>query len=316
MLRNLFRLLGRVYTAFWALVMTALLAAATWVMWYLYQAERLDSKFAREGQLVKVQIKETDRNPRMFLDQFGNAVYVRFNYRNQTYKTRCANDSTWLSAGDHIQLLYHPGLDKFQPPQRARTATPTRVRSRLIEWSSMVDFSREHQLLGGFILAALALFFVGGGAIVTLTSWTFIQTIARFVLLAALGVAALFFTYDTIQYFQYFQSLRANGRAMEVDVTDTDRTNHSRRSRSHWYTYDATFRFQGQERVVAIDEDDYERLNGTDRKLRVLYNSSLNDFIAVDYSPAFSQLLLPLFFWFLFGLLVRNSLSTPKPVRP
>ena len=197
-----------------------------------------------------------------------------------------------------MKLLYNPQTDAFGQPQRMVISSPNRVVSRLIDWTIIKGFKRENQLLGGLILAAMALFF---------------QRVAGTVFMIGLGASAVFLTYDTIQYYRYFDSLRTNGQPMDVVVLDTDRHIHGRghKGSGHWYTYDATFRYNGQERVIAIDEADYDRLKSGDTRLRVLHNAAQNDFTAVDYSAGFSQLLLPVFFWFLLFSTMRSTGARP-----
>jgi hypothetical protein len=146
------------------------------------------------------------------------------------------------------------------------------------------------------------LFFFGGGVLVSITGWTFIQLIARFVLVLVLGIAALFFTYDTWAYYQYYQHVKANGQSMDVTVLDTDRHRVGRSTRKELfvnYYYDATFRYRTDERVIPITEDEYETLKPKD-KLRVLYDSSRDDFMSATYSGDYWQAVVPLIFWIFF----------------
>jgi hypothetical protein len=308
MLRHFFRFLGRLYEVFWMLLLTALLSVAAVVTWHFYQQEQFQNQLKRQGRPVTVQIEHTDRKPRAIWDALGNAVYIGFTYQQRPYEARCISDTVWLSEGEPITLLYHPQLDRFGQLQQVQASAQTRVASRLINWTVATKFDQETKALGLFLLIASTLFFVGSGVLVYLTGLTFIRVIARSVLLVGLGAAGVFFTYDTIAYYRYAAQLKRNGQRMEVVVHDTDRHTHGRKT--SWHTYDATFRFNNQDRVVAIDEADYNRLNTKDQRLAVRYEAALDDFIAVDYPPRLSQVVMPLFFWLLFVLLIR-----PTPVR-
>jgi hypothetical protein len=90
-----------------------------------------------------------------------------------------------------------------------------------------------------------------------------------------------------------------------VAVVDTDRRTHGRKT--SWYTYEATFRYNGQERVVPIEEADYERLSPQNSQLTVYYNAALDDFIAAGYSPSWSEALTPGLFWLLLLLALRPT---------
>jgi hypothetical protein len=313
MLQNLFRLLGRLYSLLLTLIVVALLSVAAVLTWHFYQQERLASQLSAEGQPLTVQIERTDREPRALWDALGNFVYVGFTYHGQSYETRLVNDTLWVGEGDRLRLLYQPRLDVFgQAPQRIYS--PNRVVSRLINWTAATDFTLEAKALGLFILTIIALFFMSGGLLVSLTGLTFIQTLARGVLLVCLSMAALFFTYSAVQYYRYAAQLRRNGQPLEVAVVDTDRTTHGRRT--SWYTYEATFRFNGQEHVVPIEKADYERLSAQNRRLAVRYDPALNDFISADYTPGFSELVAPLFFWLLLLLIGRPARSRQAAVPP
>ena len=304
MFRALIRLLVHLYGIFWVLIiMVSLGVVACWT-WHSYQAERRYNQFRAEGRPVTIRIDHTDRERREVWDALSNFVYLGFTYRNQRYETRFVNDTQWLSEGGRVGLLYHPGWNAFEQPQPTLASNQTRVVSRLINWSVVSDFSLEYQLLGGFIMIALALFFFGGSVLVKLTGWTLVQTIARFVLVITLGAVALFFTYDVIQYHWYVNEVRTNGRNLDVVVGDTDRTTYGRTNR---YIYQATFPFQGQERVVPIEEADYERINSGDNRLTVRYAKALDDFVPVDYSPDWYRLIAPAFFWLIFILIIRND---------
>lgn len=302
MLQNLFRLLGRLYGLLWTFIAVALLSVVAVLTWHFYQQEHLAAELSAGGQPVTVRVERADRKPRALWDALGNAVYVGFTYQGHPYEIRFVSDTLWLSEGDRVTLLYQPRLDAFgQAPPRA--SNPDRVVSRLLKWTAVADFTKETKALGLFILVVVALFFVGGGLLVSLTGLTFIQPLARGVLVVCLGAGALFFTYSAVQYYRYAAQLRRSGQPMAVAVIDTDRVTHGRRT--SWYTYEASFRFRGQERVIPIEQADYERLNPNDSRLAVRYEPTLNDFIAANYNPGLSELVAPAFFWLLLILLAR-----------
>ncbi|MCY7352906.1 MAG: hypothetical protein LH606_19980 [Cytophagaceae bacterium] len=299
-MKQLADLLGRIASLIVGIVVTAGLAVAAWGMWYGYQEARLQRRFVTEGQPVEVIVRDVSRERKTWLDAFGNSAYVDFPYRGRNYTTRFASDTLWVSAGDRVQLLYHPQLDAFRQPVTVRK--PGRVTSRLIKWSVVAGFSREYQLLAGFLLVAAALFFFGGGVLVMITGWTFIQDLARLVLVALLAAGALFFTYDSIAYYRYYQHLRSQGQPLEVTALDKYKTAHGRRSVS-WYTYDATIRFENQERVIPIEEDEYEMLRPP-APLRVLYDREQDDLVSATYAMEYSQFFAPVFLWVLLGVVL------------
>ncbi|HEX8427033.1 hypothetical protein [Hymenobacter sp.] len=320
MFRQLFRFLGELYTLIWSFLLTGLLGVALVLAWHLYQEEHFQSQLESQGKPVTVQIKQADRSQRALWDALGNAVYVRFTYQNRTYETRCVNDTVWLSEGDRVTLLYHPQSNRFGQLQQGPLTSNNRVASRLLRWTVVASFTRETKALGLVLLLAMALFFIGANILVRLTGLQFIHSIARSLFVVGLGACALFFTYDAFKYYQYIDQLKREGVKMEVTVVDTDWHAYGRsrqhRSYRNWglRTYEATFVFNKQQRAIAIDEDDYNRIKAGAARLDVLYNAALNDFIAVTYSASLSQVITPLFFWLLLVLFARPAL--PRPAMP
>ncbi|WP_128545895.1 hypothetical protein [Larkinella soli] len=302
MFGRILHFLGKLYQIVFALVMIAVSAGAAWLIWYFYEDEKLQNRFIREGKMVQVKVSETTYEQHDWRDRIGNSHYIHFPYQGKTYTTRYVFDTAWVSVGDRVRLLYHPQLDQFRQIHVERP--PSRVVSPLIEWSTTKGLSLEHKLLGGVILAVCFIFFFAGSLLVLLTGWTFITILARGLLVLVLGALAVFFTYDTIQYYNYWNRLRDNGRPMTVTVEGTDRHSLSRRSRTRsssfrQYRYEASFRYRNQTRIIPIGEQDYDRLKPKDR-LEVLYDPALDDFMPVGYAGDRFKVLLPLFFLALF----------------
>ncbi|UOQ54336.1 hypothetical protein [Hymenobacter cellulosivorans] len=309
MLQNLFRWLGRLYSLLWTFIFVALLSVAAVLTWHFYQQEHLESQLRAGGQPVTVRVQQADRAPRAVWDGLGNFVYLGFTYHNQPYETRFVNDTLWLSEGDQVTLLYQPQLDVFGQVPSQQVSRPDRVVSRLIRWSAVPDFTKETKALALFGLVMVGLFFVGSGLLASLTGLTFIRTLARGVLVICLGAGALFFTYNTAQYYRYAAQLKATGQPLEVAVLDARQVSHGKRT--NWYTYEASFRFKGQERVIPIEEADYEQLRAPNSRLAVRYEPTLNDFIAANYDPGIAELAPPLFLWLLLGLTIWPERSRP-----
>lgn len=285
LLENILRWLRQLYSLFWMLVLSALLGVAIYFAWHWYQDERLLSQLRSNGQLVTVTIDEADEAPRTFRDEWSiqDVVYLRFAHERQRYETRFVEDTLRPRVGDRVTLLYNPELNLFgkQPP---RATTETRVVSRLVNWTRSIPFSAETRALVLLVMTAVALFFVGGGLLAPLLGLTIIQSISRTILFVGLAGIALFAAYEAVEYYRYVDRLQRNGRPMEVVVLSTYDTPHGKRSYGRYYTYEATFRFNNQERVIAIEKEDFERLNSQNARLTVLYDPELNDFIVTNYS--------------------------------
>ena len=313
MLNEAFNWAGRIYTLLWQVILTALLSVGVYLTWHFYQEQRLLRQLQNEGMRVTVQVERVDTAPRALWDALGNAFYLGFSYRNQSYETRWVIDSLRPGAGDRVVLLYHPQHHVFAQPPRASAPAQTRVVSRLINWVGSIPLDTETRALGLFVLVAVALFYVGGGLLAPLLGGAWLPVLARGVLLVGLGAGAAWSAYEALQYYRYVARLQRGGQPMEVTVLDTDRRTHGRKSGSRHYTYEATFRFNNQERVIAIEEADFARLSPANPRLSVRYDAELNDFVAEGYSAGFSQALPPLVFTLFLVLLLRSTLARPAP---
>lgn len=290
-----------------SLIVAIVLGVATWVSWGFYQDSRLQSQFVREGKLLSVTVDQAEQKQRSWRDIFSNCTYLTFSYQGKTYTTRFVMDSKYVGSGDRVQLVYHPDYDTFRQPNSEVKFDQSKRKSRLIDWTSIRDFSNENRLLLLCLVLTTAAFFMITGVIVTLIPLTFLQDIARFILVVELFIAALFFSYDTGRYYQYYQHLKTSGEEVAVKVLDTDRRARHRNSRSRsWrqYTYEATIRYQQQERVIPISEADFDHLKPND-SLKARYDESVNDFMSVDYSLDYEQVLVPMFFWLISFILIR-----------
>ncbi|RAK03276.1 hypothetical protein LX87_01398 [Larkinella arboricola] len=313
MLQDLFNFLGRLYSLVVTLILIAVIGGATWLMVFFYQEERIQNLFLKEGQLIRVSVADVDFGQRSWLDGVSNACYIRFSYGQKAYETRYVMDSTWVGAGDRVQLLYHPGRDEFRQPHTE--PKPDHTVSRLIRWSSANDFIQEYKLLGGVLVLATFLFFLVSGLVVSIfPEFTLIRSIARMVLIVVLGAVAVFFTYDAVAYYRYYQHVKTNGRPLEVTVLATDRHRLGRSTSNtvfRSYRYDATCRFAKGERTIPITEDEYETLKPNDR-LAVLYDALLDDSMSATYSGNTGHYILPAFFWFLFLVFLWNLVFKPQ----
>jgi hypothetical protein len=118
---------------------------------------------------------------------------------------------------------------------------------------------------------------------------------------------------------QYYGRLKANGRPVAVHVTGTDRAAYYRRQSRYGksYRYTARVQFNGQERVIPLEEAGYEALRPGDR-LTVLYDPSLEDMMPVDYPMDSREFIALGFAWlvslyFLGRKLFRRARAQPHP---
>ena len=315
MLKELFTSLGRVFNFLISLVVAVILGFTTWAFWGVYQEALVQREFVKEGQLISVTVNQADHKQRSWRDIMGNSVYLTVEYKGKEYTTRYVRDTTYVSAGDRVQLLYHPRYDAFRQPGDEIHFDQSKRKSRLIDWTAIQFFSNENRLLFFCLFLSIATFFLISGVIATVLPVPFLQSLARFVFVATLFAAAVFFTYDAWREYQYYQHLKTNGQEISVRVLDTDRKSRFRQSGRHdfykLYDYDATIRYQQQERVIPISEDDFETLkpNGS---LKAFYDKSVDDFMSVDYSLGSSVVWGPLAIWLLFLVVIRPGITRTK----
>jgi hypothetical protein len=314
MLRAFFTFLGRLYNLLVSLLLAALVGIVTWACWGLYLEEKVAGQFHREGQLIRVKIEDTSRENRSWRDYLGNTSYLHFHYRQHPYTVRFVMDTLYVGSGDPVALLYHPGLDAFrQPGEQFRFQQSTNT-SRLIRWSVVGTFSPENRWLVICLVLSGFFFFFVSGILVTLTGSHFLRTIGQWSVGLLLMGGALFFTYDSMAYYRYYQRIKTEGVRNQVKVIDTDRSSYSTRQSRHWkwYRYSARVRFENQEKVIPIEEADYEVLRPGD-PLPVLYVKSLDDMMPVNYSLDYRQFFVTAFLWLMSIVFLWKIVISPDP---
>lgn len=288
------------------LLLTLLVGIAAWGSWQLHKNEKLSQQFAREGQLVAVQVKATYRGNRSWYDQFTSHVYITFKHLGRSYSTRFAQDSGWVNEGDKVALLYHPGMDTFrQPGNRIHFTSQFKDRSRLIDFTiaSMWGDERKWQVLG---LAFSALFIMLlFGMLTSFIRLPWLQWIGPLIVVVLVFAGTLYFTFNTLEYFNYYQKMKS-GRQISVRLLSTEYNARSRRSNG-WYTYRATVQFGNGQRIIPIEAADYRKLR-PNNLFPVIYNSKLDDMMPLNYGPDYTNLLVTLFMWFLTIFLARQYL--------
>lgn len=281
------------------LLFSALLALLAWGSWKMHAHEKLSNLFLTKGQHIEVKVATADRDNRAWYDQFTNAVYISFEHEGRSYTTRCIQDSGWISEGDQVDLLYLPEIDEFHHPRQIQRQDN---RSRLLEFSVSTMW-RNHQkwqlMAMGFSVASLLFLLTAVIAIQPIPILIQLRRAAGTCLILA---AAIYFTYNTWQYFQYYNQVRAGGHEATVTVLHTDYRSHSNKS-NWWPSYFATVQYNNEEKIIPINEGHYERLqpNGP---LKIIYNEPLNDMMPADYSREYSGIFISLFMWSLGGYLV------------
>jgi hypothetical protein len=120
----------------------------------------------------------------------------------------------------------------------------------------------------------------------------------------------LYFTYNSWQYYNYYQKIKDNSSKLTTRVLSTD--HHARSKRSNWwYTYDARVQFGNEQKMIPLEEEDYNKLRPNDQ-LPVLYNRELNDMMPENYTPDHTNLLAALFMWALTIFFAWNNFFRRK----
>lgn len=274
----------------------AVFGLLAWGSWQLYENENLGQQFSVEGRPVVVQVTATDQRSRTWYDEFGSPVYITFNYNNRAYTTRCLQDSGWISEGDRLTLLYHPAMDAFrQPGKRIHFNNGNADHSRLLHFSITGAWTDERKWLALTLAFSTVLTLIVLGLITSLINIPILKFLGRFIVTAGIFAAALYFTYNHWQYKKYYNQIKDNGRPMMVTVLSTDAFARSKKN-SWWYRYEARVQYDRSQKVIPIEEEDYNQLKPND-PLQVLYNRELRDLMPANYTPDNSNLWVALFMW-------------------
>ncbi len=290
--------ISRLYGAVIGILVSAGLGFLLWASWGLYREEVLAGRFRREGRPVSVTVAETSDEPRSWRDHLGNVTYLTFRYRQQPYTARFVTDTLRVGQGDRLSLLYHAGLDAFRQPGQPVHFTKFTGTSRLVKWTVLYSLSEENKWLFACAFLGVSFFLLSTGTLATITGWHFLPGSGYALLVVALLGGTAFLTYDSWQYVQYYGHLKAHGRPAQVPVVRADRhsyfTRGSRGSQSYRYT--ATVTWEGQERVIPLEEARYGELVPGDA-LPVLYDPVLDDLMPADYTMDYREFPLTVIAW-------------------
>jgi hypothetical protein len=298
MLKAFFSFVARLYTLLISIALSVIMGFAVWVCWEVYIEEKSAALFLKEGQRILVKVEEVSTLPHSWRDYVSNTTYLTFQYKQEKYEARFMNDRQLVSAGDSVYLLYHSQLDTFRQVKQVLPFNQSQPKSRLIKWSVINTFNPENRWLVLSLTFSAFFFLYTCGVVVSITGWNFLQTAGRFVGIILLIAATLFLSYDCWTYYQYYQRVKTNGQQAKATIIHTDRNAYSsRQSRDwKWYMYTAKVDFQGQEKIIPIQEKDYALLKPGD-ELLVLNEEVLKEVIPVDYPIDYRQFWLAIFFW-------------------
>jgi hypothetical protein len=257
-----------------------------------------------------VTVAGTSDEPRTWRDHLGNVTYLTLRYKQQPYTVRFVMDTLRVGAGDHLSLLYHAGLDAFRQPGQPVHFTKSTGTSRLVRWSVLYALSEETQWLVACGFLGFFFFLFSVGTLATVTGWHLLPGSGYALMVVALLGGTAFLTYDSWQYVQYHGHLKAHGRPAEVPVIRTDRHAYFARGKGRWkwYRYTATVPWEGQKRVIPLEEASYEELLPGDA-LPVLYDPALDDLMPANYAMDYREFPLTVIAWGLTLYFLRRKLT-------
>lgn len=287
--------------------------AIGWLAWMARQ-QYLDQQqydlVSTQGQLVTVKLEAVDRSSRNWKDQLTNAVYLQFAYQQKPYTLRYKQDSSWLTAGHRIELYYHAGLDAFRQPRLHSFFKTQPHQSRLIGFTITGQWTDTRKWLVLWVGLTTVFTLLAAGLLATITGIALFRTLGRLLFTGMLLTGVAYLTYNTIQYHRYYNRLRTGAREETVQVLGTNRRAISRRS-NWFYTHEAMVQQGKQEKLIPIDETDYNTLR-PGAPLQVYYNRQLDDMMSVNYTPAYINLAATGFAWL---LLIVFAGGTVKKMR-
>lgn len=305
MLQSLLKGIGTVAGFIFLLLLTAIIGLLAWGSRLQYIEQQQYDQISTEGQRVTVRAEQVSRESRSWKDQFGNVAYLTFTWQHKPYTLRYKQDTTWLSEGDRVELFYHAGTDAFRQPRAHSSFKENSNQSRLIGFSIVSMWNDGRKWLAAWIGLTCVFVLLLSGLLATLTGLSVIRTAGRFVFIGMLLAGVVYITYNTWQYYRYYNQLKSGSREETVQVLSTYRRSTSRRS-NWFYTYEATVQHGKQERVIPIGEDEYKMLK-PGAPLQVYYNSQLHDMMSVTHRPDHSNLFLTVFVWFLLIFFTRQQ---------
>jgi uncharacterized protein YxeA len=292
------------------LIFGIIIGLFAWGSWQLHENEKLSQQYIVEGQPVVVKITAADRQNRTWYDWLGNPVYITFKYHNHSYTTRYQPDSGSVNEGDRLALLYHAQLDAFRQPGKRIHFTRQNDRSRLIQFSITNMWSDERKWFMLSLAFSTVFFFILLGILNSIIQAPLLQHLGRFIILGLVLCGTLYFTYNSWQYYNYYQKIKDNSSKLTTRVLSTD--HHARSKRSNWwYRYDAQVQYGNEQKMIPIEKEDYNKLRPNDQ-LPVLYNRELNDMMPENYTPDHSNLLVVLFMWSLTIFFAWNNFFRRK----
>lgn len=160
--------------------------------------------------------------------------------------------------------------------------------SLLADWSSSNLMSTQNIMLLSCIVVTAVFFLCLCGILASIAGMEVFKRLGKGILTGLLIVLAGFIFYDTWKYFSYYRAVKNDAKQEQAIIQQTDR--HAKfRKTPGWYDYTAIVQFHGEDRVIALDGDDYGKLKFSD-PIPVLYNASMNDLVPVNYSPEYSRL--------------------------
>lgn len=277
------------------LILAMIIGLLAWGSWQFHKNEKISQQFIVEGKPVVVQVTATDRQSRTWYDWLSNAVYITFKYHKHSYTTRYQPDSGWVNKGDRLALLYHSQLDAFRQPGKRIHFTSKNDRSRLLRFSITNMWSDERKWFMLSLAFSIVFFFIVLRMMNSLVQVPLLQHLGRFIIFGLVFFGALYFTYNSWQYYNYYQKIKDNSSKLTTRVLSTDYHVRSKRS-NWWYRYDARVQYGNEQKMIPVEKEDYNKLRPNDQ-LPVLFNRELNDMMPENYTPDHSNLWIALFMW-------------------
>ncbi|WP_276483911.1 hypothetical protein [Paraflavitalea pollutisoli] len=281
--------LGSVARFIGSLLLTVVAGGLAWFFYQQHLDQQQYNQVIREGTRVVVTTTDVNRASRTRTDAFMNVAYISFDYQQKAYTIRYHQDSSWLSTGDRVTLYYHPGLDRFRQPRGYGAFSSKNRQSKLIGYTFLHGWNAERKWLVATLALTAIFVILACGLLAMISGLSIFRLVGRIIFIGLLLTGVAYLSYNSWRYYQYYHQVKSGGKEATVQVLSTSRHAVSRRS-SWWYTYEATVLHNKQERVIPIEESEYDRLKPGD-PLQAYYNPTLNDMMSVNHTPDNTNLL-------------------------
>jgi hypothetical protein len=280
--------------------------------WRFYSDEQRVNNIGKDGVRITVHVDKVSNEKKSWRDYISNSKYISFAYHEKPYTLRYSQDSIFLQDGVEAPVIYSASRDEFMQPALALAQQPMYKTSPLVNFTAVKLFSTTNVILFFALLITVVLVVFILGFLATITGLGIIRAFQSGVLLLCALAGAIYLTYSSYTYWQYYTHLKSAGVPQVVKLEDISRDAQvNSRDNSDFlmlYTYQARINFHGESRVIAVGEKDYEKLHPGDN-INVIYDPAIDDMVSANYTLLYRDFIFTGVIWLIVFYGVGKSLK-------